>query len=1717
MNRKQRRSKRRDKAMLALLAGCATLALTTAPALAAVTATGEVFPTDPLLWRGGTFAYIGRHGVGSLTVEGGSGITSSRGYLGEFAGSQGMVTVDGPGSTWTNGGLLYVGYRGHGTLSVLSGAEVIGGSISVGLYQGSTGSVIVDGPGSTLTSREGNALNVGFQGDGTLSLLNGAELITSTSFIARRVNSTGMVTVDGPGSMWTNARDLTVGSEADGALWITNGGTVSVGWATYIAREAGSSGVIVFDGGTLNTSSLLAASAELTGTGTINTNGIVRDLDLIFDSTQGLQRSFTINDNVAVNLNVDGSGAIGVGFAGSAVMTIADGRVVSSSDGYLGYRAGSVGTATVQGPNSAWLKSNELYVGREGEGVLSISSGGTVASHWGYVASESGSTGLVEVEGTGSSWSVDTNLSIGRAGFGTLSIANGGEVSNGLGRIAESAQSTGNVVVDGDGSVWTNLGTLLVGERGEGTLIITNGGQVASSRGIIGDLAGSTGSVTVEGVGSTWTMTQTSGATSAGALTVGSSGSGTLSILGGGIVTNVDGWIGSNDANATGSVVVHGPDSTWTTRDMFVGGSGSGMLSIHDGGAVNSRHVTIGRGSGSTGTVTVDGVGSVWTSTGDLTLGRYGSATLSISNGGLVSVAGETHVAERAGSAGQVVFDNGTLTTRVLWVNPTDYSGTGTINANGLVSDLNLVFDVDRGAQHGFTLIDNVTLNVDFDGSGRLGIGYRGSGAMSIADGVSIGSTEGYVGYESGSSGMVIVDGSGSTWANSGRLDVGREGDGTMSIVDGGVVSSAEGRIAAQSKTSTSTVSVTGPGSMWLLEGSLIVGRSGDGTLMISNGGTVSSGGGGIGDSFGSTGKVTVDGPDSTWTNTGNLDLGGVAPFFSSSLGGDGELTISNGGTVSSREGRIGNARQSTGTVTVDGAGSTWTNSHDLRIGLAGIGTLSITNGGTVVNPGGRIASTFGVTSIVTVDGPGSTWINSQFLTVGSQGDGILVISSGGVVSSEGGTVAGGSNATGTVTVDGAGSMWTNSGDLTIGWSGAGVLSILSGGTVSAAGETYVARNPGSSGTIDFGQGTLTTAGLWSVPAALTGMGTIDAKGIVSDVNLAFDSLQGPQQSFIINEYVTVNLQPDGSGSLGVGYRASGTLATSEGVAIGSTVGYLGYETGSSGAATIDGPGSAWIISGHLWVGRAGDGTLTITDGGSVSNTTGRIADLSGSTGKVTVDGPDSTWANSGDLWVGRAGDGTLTITDGGTVSNAVARIAEQDGTKGVVTVDGPGSTWTNSGDLHLGAHTSWMSGGPGGDGTMTISNGGAVSNRYGMIAAMSRSTGAVTVEGANSTWINSEGLDVGRGGHGTMSILDGGLVSSAGGRIAALGSVSAGTVVVSGPGSTWLNHGDLTVGRSDEGTLTIANGGRVSNMSGRLGELFRGRGMVTVDGVGSTWTNSGDLYVGDQGNGTLTIVDGGTVSSLAGYVGDYPGETSTVVVDGLGSTWTLGGMLQMGRLGGEGELFIHDGGAVANTEARLGIASGSRGTVEVDGTGSTWTNSGRIFVGMSGEASLSITAGGMVSNTLGFVGNGTGSLGVVNVDGYGSMWLNSNDLYIGRDGDGILTITNRGLVQVDGRLLIDPFGRGGTDYIAMDTGGMLKLLGDGAADIDAFLWLGLFVGSNDIRYWDGVAWDNILNATPGIHYTLSFDGTHTTLTVPEPASLSLLALGGMALLGRRR
>jgi T5SS/PEP-CTERM-associated repeat protein len=208
---------------------------------------------------------------------------------------------------------------------------------------------------------------------------------------------------------------------------------------------------------------------------------------------------------------------------------------------------------------------------------------------------------------------------------------------------------------------------------------------------------------------------------------------------------------------------------------------------------------------------------------------------------------------------------------------------------------------------------------------------------------------------------------------------VGRSGRGTLNIMAGGSVASGNSATIGYDSGSAGVVTVDGGGSTWSSFAYLLVGEYGSGTLAITGGGTVSNRyDGSIGHYSGSIGFVTVDGPRSTWSNTLDLFVGenGLYPDNS----GIGTLSVTGGAFVTARNGLIGDYSLLAidvghGSQLNVGSGGI-TNNGEVRI-LAGAGPA----------PGGRyapiVAGTWGGSGVTRA--LGGAWDDAQRVFTVSQ------------------------------------------------------------------------------------------------------------------------------------------------------------------------------------------------------------------------------------------------------------------------------------------------------------------------------------------------------------------------------------------------------------------------------------------------------------------------------------------------------------------------------------------------------------------------------------------------------------------------------------------------------------------------------------------------------------------------------------------------------------
>jgi T5SS/PEP-CTERM-associated repeat protein len=277
----------------------------------------------------------------------------------------------------------------------------------------------------------------------------------------------------------------------------------------------------------------------------------------------------------------------------------------------------------------------------------------------------------------------------------------------------------------------------------------------------------------------------------------------------------------------------------------------------------------------------------------------------------------------------------------------------------------------------------------------------------------------------------------------------------------------------------------------------------------------------------------------------------------------------------------------------------------------------------------------------------------------------------------------------------------------------------------------------------------------------------------------------------------------------------------------------LGSATGTNGAVKISLAGTLTTVA-ALNVGLSGNGTLTVSAGGTLAagNYT-YVGNEASSTGTFTISDEGSTMSNGADVIVGATGHGTMSITGGADVSTVGVAVGPGIGSVGILTVDGVGSTLTASQSVRLGY---------GGTGTLNITNGGAVACQDADLGlSEANGVGTVNVDGAGSAWSYSGLMIVGGlGGTGTINVTNGGTVSAGNSADSTVigGNVESatGAVTIDGADSSWVNIQDFTIGRIGAGTLTIKNGGAVtagSTIVSGTGTLdFRGAsgGTLTVD-----------------------------------------------------------------------------------------------------------------------------------------------------------------------------------------------------------------------------------------------------------------------------------------------
>ena len=1501
-----------------------------------------------------TIGFNGRYN--SMTIADGGRLTSSNAYIGVQSEAFGnTVLVIGTGATWTNTGELVVSVSANnevdsrepnnsltvangGTLTAPSGI-VIGASngavgvLNIGRFgtNDSSGTItaptISSGAGSgTVNFNQTNTLAITYVISGNIAvnqLGSGHTIVTNNNtYTGRTWVEGGRLTIDG-GSISNTVRVL-MGDRASGAeMILTNGGRVFV-----VSDGFDPGGFVVGDDGSSN-------SLEIHSGSFVDSVGDVR---IGSDSPSSNNRVLISGSGAYWTHNGD---EFRVGNSGdSNSLEIRDGgSLVTVGETRIGSGSGSISnTVLVDGVGSTWTNIGDLRVGNSGDGNrLVVTNGGAVNASFIAVGMNSSANDNVVIVESNSTITTTGLFDVGHFGSSnSLIITNGGKVfiatTNPAGgsSIGSFAAFGNSVLVTGPGSTLSNAGNfnvgfqgssnrltlsnqgqfitdsltvgnedlggslrgssnavvvhdatltvntnLIVGGQGDfNTMIITNGGKVfigtdaSAGSSSIGSFSAFSNSILVTGSGSTLS--------NAGNFNVGFRGSGNLLTLTNQgqfitdnlIVGNEDG--GGSERGRDNAVVVH--DATLTVKtNLIVGGQGDfNTMTISGGGTVTSSNGYLGLASDSRGnSVVVLGTGSIWSNSGAVIVGVEGdNSRLTVANGGKVT-ASSLVIAASNGSFGSLNFGRlGENDTEGTIDAPTITFGEGegeinfnqsntltptfVISGNASVNQLGIGHTIftNNNVYNGWTIVDGGRLTIDggsISNTAEVIVGDFASGVSMVITNNGAVHVDGDVlisAWSAGASNNVLDISSGQLTATNGTLNVGREGQGTLNV-SGGTVSVAN------------LVATNGAKSVINFTGGTIISR---GTAISNNSDFFIGGTNGSGAEF--------------------VAQGGTHSFNSLRVGDNGSsnrLEIIDGASVVSGGGFIGYSNSSSNNSVVVTGGSVWSNSSSLNLGFYGSGNrLEISNGGTVavqtngsIGSIGRFSNSFN--NIMLVTGNGSTF-SADYLAAGQRGSSnSMVISEGGKVftrnSSIGEDVSAFNNS---VLITGEGSTWSNSRELIVGEYGENSSLVISNGASLFAGTNTFSigytNNSSNNSVLVTGSN-----------SAITNLGGLfvgrdgSSNSLVISGGATMTNRTGEIGSSVGSSNNRVEITGSGSAmntsqDFYVGNRgSSNSLVISNGGAMVNQALYIGVGTNASNNSVLVTAGSRVTNTAETEVGRNGSGNkLEISAGSEVFNRdTGAIGvRTSSSNNSVLVTDSGSIWSIGSNLTVGNLGSSNrLEIRAGGTVAVlASSSIGHNSASfNNSLLVTGSNSALTTVDVFYVGNS--------GTNNSLVISDGGTVRNGQGVVGQNSSSFGNnVLVTGAGSTWTSTNGLLVGRGGDSNS------LIISNGGRVFVSGTNSVigrflgstdNSVLVTGAGSTLSNSGALIVGQEGTGnSLMISSGGSVSasNVVVVTNNLITGNGTLTttagttIDGGTFSPTGTNVLAV----NGNLTFTNGG-------------------------------------------------------------------------------------------------------------------------------------------------------------------------------------------------------------------------------------------------------------------
>ena len=421
---------------------------------------------------------------------------------------------------------------------------------------------------------------------------------------------------------------------------------------------------------------------------------------------------------------------IGYNGSGNSMIVSNAAQVANAGNGFIGNIAPSSNNfVLVTGLGSTWSNSGYLLIGSDGSGnSMVISNGAQVVNNYGSIGnSATSSNNSVLVTGLGSTWSNSGGLEIGYDGSGnSMVISNGAQVVNYSGSVSGTSNTA---IVTGSGSSWSISSLLGVGGIGS-SLVISNSAAMTVGGIYLGE-SGSGNLLLVTGAGSSLT--------NSGMFYVGMEGTNNSVVVSNGATLNsYSAAISTGSSNSfSNSVIVTGTGSIWNNSNaLTLGDTGSGTLTVGNGGKVISGSVVIASAPGSIGTLNIGSLG------GSDTAGTIAAPTISFGGGQgtlnfnqrdtttfISSITGAGTV-QQLGSGTTILSGSNSYTgttkvnAGVLLVDNTTGWGVGsglTVNSNGIVGGsgsiagaalINGLLDPSRGSTNAMTLSFNTNVTL---------------------------------------------------------------------------------------------------------------------------------------------------------------------------------------------------------------------------------------------------------------------------------------------------------------------------------------------------------------------------------------------------------------------------------------------------------------------------------------------------------------------------------------------------------------------------------------------------------------------------------------------------------------------------------------------------------------------------------------------------------------------------------------------------------------------------------------------------------------------------------------------------------------------------------------------------------------------------------------------------------------------------------------------